>query len=157
MTTYSVYLPSSLAHTRANLAEKSRVIPDRFSWGGFFVPLLWLLLNRLWLNALVLFAVEMGLTFGASRLGVPPGISFGIGIVVMLMVGLEGRRWLCAALERRGYRLVTIVQAETDDEALHQSLATCYESETLAYEGPSARTPQSRGVIGLFPRPDERS
>ncbi|MFM8607165.1 MAG: DUF2628 domain-containing protein [Hyphomicrobiales bacterium] len=157
MTTYSVYLPSSLAYTRANLAEKSRVIPDRFSWGGFFVPLLWLLLNRLWLNALVLFAVEMGLAFAASRLGVPPAVSFGVGLILMLMVGLEGRRWLCAALERRGYRLVTIVQAETDDEALHQSLAACHESEAVTYSGPNARTPQSRGVIGLFPGPDERS
>ena len=156
MTTYSVYLPSSLAYTRANLAEKSRVIPDRFSWGGFFVPLLWLLLNRLWLNALILFTVEMGLAFGASRLGVPPGVSFGVGLVLMLMVGLEGRRWLCAALERRGYRLVTIVQAETDDEALHQSLNACHESETVSYSSPNARTPQSRGVIGLFPGPDER-
>lgn len=156
MTTYSVYLPSSLAYTRANLAEKSRVISDRFSWGGFFVPLLWLLLNRLWLNALVLFAVEMGLTFGASRLGVPPGVSFGIGLILMLMVGLEGRRWLCAALERRGYRLVTIVQAETDDEALHQSLDACHENETLTYNNPNTRTPQSWGVIGLFPGPDER-
>lgn len=156
MTTYSVYLPSSLAYTRANLAEKSRVISDQFSWGGFFVPLLWLLLNRLWLNALVLFAVEMGLTFGASRLGVPPGVSFGIGLILMLMVGLEGRRWLCAALERRGYRLVTIVQAETDDEALHQSLDACHENETLTYNNPNTRTPQSRGVIGLFPGPDER-
>ena len=88
MTTYSVYLPSSLAYTRANLAEKSRVIPDCFSWGGFLVPLLWLLLNRLWLNALILFAVEIGLAFGASRLGVPPGVSFGIGLILMLMVGL---------------------------------------------------------------------
>jgi hypothetical protein len=156
MTTYSVYLPSSLAYTRANLAEKSRVIPDRFSWGGFFVPLLWLLLNRLWLNALILFAVEIGLAFGASRLGVAPGVSFGIGLILMLMVGLEGRRWLCAALERRGYRLVTIVQAETDDEALHQSLEACHENVTITYNNPNTRTPQSRGVIGLFPGPDER-
>jgi len=156
MTTYSVYLPSSLAYTRANLAEKSRVIPDRFSWGGFLVPLLWLLLNRLWLNALILFAVEIGLAFGASRLGVPPGVSFGIGLILMLMVGLEGRGWLCAALERRGYRLVTIVQAETDDEALHQSLDACHENETITYNNPNTRTPKSRGVIGLFPGSDER-
>ena len=156
MTTYSVYLPSSLAYPRANLAEKSRVIPDRFSWGGFLVPLLWLLLNRLWLNALILFAVEIGLAFGASRLGVPPGVSFGIGLILMLMVGLEGRRWLCAALERRGYRLVTIVQAETDDEALHQSLDACHENETITYNNPNTRTPKSRGVIGLFPGSDER-
>lgn len=156
MTTYSVYLPSSLAYTRANLAGKSRVIPDRFSWGGFFVPLLWLLLNRLWLNTLVLFAVEMGLALGASQLGVPLGVSFGVGLILMLMVGLEGRRWLCAALERRGYRLVTIVQAETDDEALHQSLDDCHENETITYNNPNTRTPQSRGVIGLFPSPDKR-
>ena len=156
MTIYSVYLPSSLAHTRANLAEKGRVVPDRFSWGGFFVPLLWLLLNRLWLNALLFLAAEIGLALFASQFGVPLGLSFSIGLVLMILVGLEGRRWLCAALERRGYRLMTIVQADSDDEALHHGLAQIHEAETLAPKMPNARLPQSRGVLGLFPGPDER-
>lgn len=156
MTTYSVYLPSSLAHTRVNLAEKSRVVPDRFSWSGFFVPILWLLFNRLWLNAILLVAVEAGLAVLASRVGLPTGLSFGIGLVLMMMVGLEGRRWLCAALERRGYRLITIVQADSDDEALHQSLARCHEGELETRNPQGTRAPQSRGVIGLFPGPDER-
>ena len=92
MAIYSIYLPSSLAFTRENIGEHSRLVPDKFSWGGFLVPFLWLLFNRLWLNALFVLVFEIGLALGASRLGLPEGVTLISGLVVMGLVGLEGRQ-----------------------------------------------------------------
>ena len=157
MTTYSVYLHPSLAFTRENIAEHSRLVPDKFSWGGFLVPLLWLLFNRLWLNALVTLAFEILLALGASRLGLPEGVTLIGGLVVMGLVGLEGRNWLCAGLERRGFRLIDIVEAPSAEEALHRTLAESHEPEIPTTSVSVQRVPQTRGVIGLFPGPDSRS
>ena len=157
MTTYSVYLHPSLALTRENIAERSRLVPDKFSWGGFLLPLFWLLFNRLWLNALVVLAFEILLALGASRLGLPPGVSVISGFVLMGLVGLEGRKWLCAALERRGFNLIDIVEANSPDEALHRTLAQSHEPEIPTTSVSVQRAPQTRGVIGLFPGPDFRS
>ncbi len=156
MTTYSVYLHPSLAYTRENLAERSRLVPDKFSWGGFVVPLLWLGFNRLWLNALFVLVFEVALTLGVSRLGLPQGVTLTGGLIVMGFVGLEGRKWLCAGLERRGFRLIDIVEAHSPDEALHRLLDQSQEADLVTPTASSPRAPQSRGVIGLFPGPDSR-
>ncbi|MEI6572103.1 MAG: DUF2628 domain-containing protein [Alphaproteobacteria bacterium] len=157
MAIYSIYLPSSLAFTRENIAEHSRLVPDKFSWGGFLVPLLWLLFNRLWLNALLVLVFEVGLALGASRLGLPQGVTLVTGLVLMGLVGLEGRKWLCAGLERRGFRLIDTVEAPSPDEALHRTLAQSHEAEIHTANVSTQRAAQSRGVIGLFPDPDSRS
>jgi hypothetical protein len=156
MAIYSIYLPSSLAFTRENIAEHSRLVPDKFSWGGFLVPLLWLLFNRLWLNALLVMVFEVGLALGASRLGLPQGVTLVTGLVLMGLVGLEGRKWLCAGLERRGFRLIDIVEAYSPDEALHRTLARSHEAEIQTANVSIQRAAQSRGVIGLVPDPDSR-
>ena len=156
MAIYSIYLPSSLAFTRENIAEHSRLVPDKFSWGGFLVPLLWLLFNRLWLNAFLILVFEVVLALGASRLGLPQAVTLITGLVLMGLVGLEGRKWLCAGLERRGFRLIDIIEAHSPDEALHRTLAQSHDAEIQSANVSVQRAAQSRGVIGLFPGPDSR-
>jgi hypothetical protein len=156
MTTYSVYLHPSLVYTRENLAERGRLVPDTFSWGGFLVPLLWLLFNRLWLNALFLVAVEVGLALGTFHFGLPQSVTVFSGLILMGLVGLEGRRLLCAALERRGFRLIDIVEANAPDEALQRILSQSHEAELPTANVSVQRAPESRGVIGLFPGQDSR-
>ena len=92
--------------------EKSVVIADRFALLAFIAPVIWLLFNRLWLEA---FAAGL-ITLGASTLASTtdqtlPALA--IGLALQLITGLEGRNWRAAALQRRGWRLVDVI--ETDD------------------------------------------
>ncbi len=163
MALYSVYLPRAWDGTRASLVDQARLVPDGFSFWGFLFPLLWLLWNRVWLAFLLVLALDLALAIAGSRWGIAPGLVGLAGFVLMGLVGFEGRIWLGRALERRGYRLIEVVQAADTDAALHHILAHWADAALAAgptpppsgtvQSGPGP-APTSRGVIGLFPAPD---
>ena len=87
------------------------LLRDGFSWLAFFFSPLWLLWHRLWIEALLAFVV-LGLL---SALGEAAG--FGIAgsmltLLVSLFVGLEGQGLRLAALRRRGWREIGVVEAQ---------------------------------------------
>lgn len=167
MALYSVYLPRAWDGTRASLVDQARLVPDGFSFWGFLFPLLWLLWHRVWLSFLLILALDLALAAAGARLDVAPGLVALSGFVVMGLVGLEGRSWVGRALERRGYRLIEVVEAADPDAALHHMLAnwadvaraadpaTPPSGSVRSTSGPVS-TPTSRGVIGLFPTPDSQ-
>lgn len=120
--------------------ERIVLVREGFSWGAFFVPLLWTLHRRCW-PALVLYACVAGLlltalllfdaadqalnyAMGAIVLGLPALVSFypdpGIGLTALLVCALLGfeandlRRWLLA---RRGYHVTAVVSGRSLLEA----------------------------------------
>jgi hypothetical protein len=96
------------------------------------------------------------LALGTFHFGLPQSVTVFSGLILMGLVGLEGRRWLCAALERRGFRLIDIVEANAPDEALQRILSQSHEAELPTANVSVQRAPESRGVIGLFPGQDSR-
>ena len=95
--------------------ERSVVIADRFAPIAFFVPVIWLLFNRLWLEAIAAALVMAGATMLSGSLG-QPALGLALSLALSLITALEGRGWRAAALQRRGWRLVDVV--ETDDPAV---------------------------------------
>ena len=68
-------------------------VPERFSIGALLFGFIWALYRRLWLIAIVIFGVQLGLPFAAELLGLPPALgsvallAFGIYVVVARMIG----------------------------------------------------------------------
>ncbi len=100
----------------AGQAERARLIRDGFSWLAFFLPPLWLLWHRLWIEALLAF-VALGLL---SALGGMAGFGlagWSLTLLVSLYVGLEGQAMRVNALRRRGWRDWGVVSADRFEDA----------------------------------------
>ncbi|WP_157014434.1 DUF2628 domain-containing protein [Mesorhizobium xinjiangense] len=98
-------------------ADKGVVlVRDGFAWLGFFLPFLWLLWHRLWLEAAIALALALGLgilsEFG-SFIVVTPVLS----LLVSLYVGLEGPALRLAGMARRGWRQAGVVEADSHADA----------------------------------------
>lgn len=140
--------------------EGSVMVADRFAPWAFAFPLLWLLFNRLWIEALI-----AGLVMIASSLMIAepaffwPGLA--LGFAVNVITAMEGRNWRAAALVRRGWQMVDLVEADDTDTAfeIHALRASAGKTATAGDRPtPPRRFPQvGRGnesgadTIGLVP------
>lgn len=153
MALYSVYVRQGsdpLAH------EKIRLIKPGFSWLAFLFPVIWLLFNRVWRWFLVILAVEIALAVGIAQFGLPDWSLLLAGLVVMLFVGISGRDWLGAALERRGFNMMASVGGEDEDEAYAAFIRRPKPRSTTVAEAKPVKSDVSSPVIGLFPDPEAR-
>jgi hypothetical protein len=93
------------------------LVPERFSWIAFLLPLLWLLWHRLWLAALLyaLAAVALGLML-------PSGPDFAAAAALHLLLGCHAQDLRRRALTRRGYVLAGVVAAPDEDSAFARLL-----------------------------------
>ncbi len=98
-------------------AQDIAFIRDGFSFLAFLFPPLWLLWNRLWIEAALAFAALLG---GAALervtgLGLAAPL---LSLLVSLFVGLEGNGLRVNALLRRGWSILTVIEADdlTDAE-----------------------------------------
>ncbi|MGB8817537.1 MAG: DUF2628 domain-containing protein [Rhizobiaceae bacterium] len=84
--------------------ETIRFVRDGFHAFAFVLPVVWLLWNRLWLEAALAFAA-MGICAAATNAFIPdalPAMSAMFKLAIGLLVALEGPAWLVADLERQG-------------------------------------------------------
>jgi hypothetical protein len=91
-------------------------VRDGFALIAFFVPVVWLVWHRLWIEAALAIAITLGLT----ALGNVTGLGFAaplLSTLVSLYVGLEGAALRIAALRRRGWHEISVVEADSYDEA----------------------------------------
>lgn len=153
MAIYSLYLPRTLPASQAMLADRGKIIIDRFSWFGFFLPVIALLQKRLWLWALLIILIEAAIGIVMAFGQTPAGLVMIAHLCVMVLVGLELSSWQSRALERRGYRLIDIVEARDEDDALARALMAMTHSREETVLPTSMPSSQSHGVIGLFPSP----
>jgi hypothetical protein len=96
------------------------LVHDGFSWLAFFFSPLWLLWHRLWIEALLAFIV-LGLLSALSEMA---GVGLAgplLTLLVSLFIGLEGQGLRLAALRRRGWRDIGVVEAQglADGEIRH--------------------------------------
>ncbi len=90
-------------------------VRDGFTFVGFLLPLVWLLWNRLWLEAALLFAA-FGLIGYAAFLVVgdkAPELMPFVSMAFGLLCGLEGPARLVADLERRGMKVSEVIVASS--------------------------------------------
>ncbi len=156
MALYSVYVrpPSSVREARNH--EKIRLIKPGFSWLAFLFPVIWLLFNRVWRWFLVILAIEIALAVGIAQFGLPDWSLLLAGLVVMLFVGISGRDWLGAALERRGFKMMANVGGEDEDEAYAAYVRRPKPRGSTVAEAKTVHPSEKGAVIGLFPNPEGR-
>jgi len=140
--------------------ERSVVIADRFAPFAFFAPVIWLLFNRLWLEAFAAILVTATATVLASTAG-QPVLGIALDLALSLMTALEGRNWRAAALQRRGWRLVDVIEADDPDMAfeIHAAKATTDRKAPALSNAKPNRQPlmlgrqpgRETGSIGLVP------
>lgn len=166
MTVYSVYEPSDAAPDLEARAEALEFVKEGFSWPAFFVPALWLIYCRMWVE----FAVFIVL-FGALQWGL--GVDRpGHQVLGWLLTGLfalfafEANDLRGAALERRGYRLIGLAQGRGRTEAELSFFKSWLPQQTKSGHSGDSKPEPARGkdvippvsrhegedVIGLFPQ-----
>jgi hypothetical protein len=97
--------------------ERSVVIADRFAPWAIIAPVIWLLFNRLWLEAFAAFLVMVVAAYIAPALPVSPLWELPSTWRSLLITALEGRNWRAAALQRRGWHLVDVIETDDPDVA----------------------------------------
>jgi hypothetical protein len=167
VTVYSVYEPPSEAADIVERADRLAFVKEGFSWPAFFVPLLWLLYYRMWVEfvLLALAYVALQIVFGTE----PQGQTlFGwASFAIAVLFAFEANDLRAASLERRGYRLAGTASGRDRTEVERSFFGSwlplqakgAREPERMpaprreAEAGPSRPRSEGEEVIGLFPRP----
>lgn len=97
-------------------SDDAVVIRDGFYFFAFIVPLPWLLVHRLWIEALALLAVTLVIAAAGSYILAGPAGSIA-ALALNLFIALEAASLRLAALRRRGWRDWGVVEAENRDDA----------------------------------------
>lgn len=92
-------------------------VREGFSWGAFFCSVLWALWYRLWVAALLIFAVSVLLGIAGSLLRLDPLMQSALGLALALIIGWEANDWRRRALDRRGYVTAAVIAARSRLEA----------------------------------------
>jgi hypothetical protein len=168
VTAFAVYQPPKEAPDLFERANQLAFIKEGFSWPALFVPLLWLIYHRMWIELIVLLVVYLGLqwAFGTTPQG--QTLAAWASLAVNVLFAFEANDLRSNALERRGYRLAGVASGRDRTEA-ERAFFTAWLPQQhvrpakLAERGHEKRSdaeaaaPHARSegeeVIGLFPRP----
>jgi len=166
VTVFAVYEPPVQAPDLIERADRLAFVKEGFSWPAFFVPLLWPIYHRMWIElaVLALVYIAMQLAIGTDTEGQTLTAWAGFAIAVLFAVAANDLR--AASLERRGYRLAGVASGRDRIDAERSFLSHWLpQQETTARESASPaprrdtlarpRLPRGEGeeVIGLFPQP----
>jgi hypothetical protein len=163
---YVVYEPPNPPPDLAERAERLAFVKEGFSWPALFVPLLWLLYHRMWIEFGLLLALyfALQLAFGADTQGqtLAAWASLGIGV----LFAFEANDIRAAALERKGFKLAGIAsgrgrsdaelsffRAWLSREASGARPERSQEPRRAIEAQPQAARGEGEEVIGLFPQP----
>ncbi len=96
--------------------EDTRTVRDGFSWLAFLFPWIWLLAHRLWLHAIIAFALQVigGVLTEEPGFG-PAGMA--LAFAVNLFVGFEGQNFRIRNLASHGSREEAAIGATSIDLA----------------------------------------
>lgn len=140
--------------------EGSVIVADRFAPWAFAFPVLWLLFNRLWIETAIASVVSVAYAMMIANPALFwPGLA--IGVALSAITAMEGRNWRTAALVRRGWQMVDLIEADDADTAfeIHALRASGDKTATATDKAMPLRSfPQlgradesGSGTIGLVP------
>jgi Protein of unknown function (DUF2628) len=137
--------------------DNTLFIKDGFSWPGLFLSLPWLLIQRLWLGALIFVVLAVAAGLVGQHLPLSSDAGFLLGLLVNLWVGFEGNDMRRRKLLKKGYAQAGSVIAKTRMEAeeifFANRLAPDEPTVPYAPRRPLAPRPAGDDAIGFFPRP----
>jgi hypothetical protein len=160
MALYTVHVPASPGGAAADPLDFV-FVKDGFCWPALFIPVFWLIFRRLWLVLLIYLAALAVLAVLGSFAG--DTASSALIVLFALYFALEAnglRRW---TIERRGGRLIGVVEARSREEAERRFFAAWVGAAAPAAVPPVTAPPRmapppppapgAPEVVGLFPAP----
>jgi len=120
--------------------ERSVVVADNFALWAFIAPVIWLMVNRMWLEAVAAVLVLAVASLLAADAGLAT-VGLAVSLALSLITALEGRNWRISALQRRGWRLVDLVEADDPETAfeIHAARVLAGEKAPVLKRRPSPR------------------
>jgi hypothetical protein len=149
MPRYTVHGPSAEPDAIRQSHLDLRFVKDGFSWWGLFVPLIWLLVKRMWIVLFLALAACVVIDLLAYWSGLGDAGAAAATLAVNLIVGFEGndlQRW---SMGLRGFREIGFASGADRDEAEFRFFAALPE----AAPAPVAAPPFPAGThdpLGLF-------
>jgi hypothetical protein len=98
-------------------AGKVRFVKEGFSWWGFFVPLIWLVIKGMWLVLVIAIAAQILLLALAEQAGWGETTATIAGFAINLIIGFEGFNLYRWTLKRRGYHEAGLTSGDNLDDA----------------------------------------
>jgi hypothetical protein len=150
---FRVFLPQAGAEP-AEMADRATFIREGFSWPALLFGPIWLLARGLW-RPLGIWCVGAILVALAFRYGhVSRDAGGWLYLLSALYLGFEGRGFVAATVERRGFALVDVV-AGADRIGAEHAFFGRWPAETQVAAAVSAARPNipvaPPHVIGMFP------
>lgn len=144
MSTFSVHMKDS------GQAERVVVVREGFSLAAFVFGPLAHLVRRMWLAlAMWIGAVILGVV-AAVALGGGAGVGWGVSLLLFYLLALEDGSLRRAALRRRGYTFIDLVEALSANEArMAFAYRQAMRQPAVAASEPRRREPTS-GDVGLL-------
>ena len=166
MSVYTVHEPPLRSADDMSDAGRFIFVRDGFYvWAFLFAPL-WMLRYRMWVVLIGYIIVSMSVGILLRPFGVSAGALSVVGLLIGLLVGLEGGTLRRFTLSRRGWKNVGVVTGEDAEDAERRFFdvwvrrnaavprAPAAASTTAAAAAPPIpRVPQTPDIIGLFPQP----
>jgi len=151
VTVFSVYEPANEAPDIEARADALQFVKEGFSWPAFFVPALWLIYCRMWIELALFVVIFVALqwAFGMDR---PWQDLLGWTLLALFaLFAFEANDLRGAALERNGYRLIGVAEGRNRTDAELSFFETW-----LPQQGKQARTAERAERAARAPRDAEK-
>ena len=152
MPMFTVHEPSSRGRGALDQADRMVFVKDGFNWAAFLVPLLWLLVRRLWLVLILVLALVVLLNVALFAVGVPDPLVFAANAAVNFVLGFEAADLIRWTLARRRYRMVGVIAADSAIAAERRFFESWDGGADAATPPPAGVAPHRRtdaGIIGF--------
>ena len=141
--------------------ERAVLIRDGFSFWALIFQIFWLLWNRLWVAAAIIFFVSAALSLATAQLTSWSGVFTTAAFCVALFIALEGNGWRISKLERQGWAMRGVIEAPnhataeeiffSDEEVSAKPRETRPAPQPVFGKQPPERTPSHSGpALGLL-------
>lgn len=98
-------------------------VKDGFSWPAFFIPIFWMLWQRLWLPLVGYLGLVALIILAGYLFSWPDNLTGAMGLLANLFFGLEGNNFRRRALAKRGFDEVADIVADNGEEASYRFFA----------------------------------
>ncbi|MEQ8657257.1 MAG: DUF2628 domain-containing protein [Hyphomicrobiales bacterium] len=115
MRTYSVFAPPQMSGTLEEDAQSLVFVRHGWSLAALFVPLIWMLVRRLWWVLLAYLVLVIGIQ--VLGLAVSELVTTGLSVAVAIVVFVEAGQLRLESMAAKGYREIAVLEARNRNEA----------------------------------------
>ncbi len=115
MRTYSVFAPPVMPGTLEDDAQSLVFIRHGWSLAALFVPLIWMIVRRLWW--VLLGYVVLCIAIQLASFAVPTWVIIGLSVALALIIMIEAGQLRLESMAAKGFREIAVIEAPNQKEA----------------------------------------